>query len=122
MVKEAESNNAADEKRKEEADVRNEAEQTIFMTEKSIKDLGDKIDKKDKEKAEKEIEDLKEALKKDNIDDIKTKKEKLNESAMALGAKVYEELSKQAQTENKEEDKKDDKKDKNVKDAEYEEK
>ena len=122
MVKEAESNKAADEKRKEEADVRNEAEQTIFMTEKSIKDLGDKIDKKDKEKAEKEIEDLKEALKKDNIDDIKTKKEKLNESAMALGAKVYEELSKQAQTENKEEDKKDDKKDKNVKDAEYEEK
>jgi len=119
MVKEAESNKAADEKRKEEADVRNEAEQTIFMTEKSLKDLGDKVDKKDKEKAENEIKDLKEALKKDDIENIKAKKDKLNESAMALGAKLYEEAAKKAQ-ENKGEETASTNDD--VKDAEYEEK
>ena len=120
MVKEAEANREADEKRKAEADIKNEAEQLIFMTEKSIKDLGDKIDSKDKEKAETEIKELKEALEKDNLDDIKTKKEKLNETAMAFATKVYEEAAKQAQAENKdntESNKKDD-----VQDAEFEKK
>ena len=115
MVKEAEANKEADEKRKNAADTKNEAEQTIFMTEKAIKDLGDKIDKKDKEKAEKEIKELKDALTKDDIDDIKKKTEKLNESAMALGAKLYE----QANAENASSD---ENKDDNIKDAEYEEK
>ena len=119
MVKEAESNKAADEKRKEEADTRNEAEQTIFMTEKSIKDLGDKVDEKDKEEAEELIKDLKKALEKDDIEDIKEKKDKLNEKAMALGAKVYEEMAKAAQANQAEGS---DDKDSNVKDAEYEEK
>ncbi len=119
MVKEAEENKAADEKRKEAADAKNEAEQAIFMTEKSIKELGDKIDKKEKSKAEDAIKDLKKALEKDDIDDIKKKTEKLNESAMALGAKVYEEASKNAEAskDNDDSSKKDD-----VKDAEYEEK
>ena len=120
MVKEAEENKQADEKRKEEADARNEAEQTIFMTEKSIKELGDKAPKDEKEKAEKRIKELKEALEKDNIEDIKKKTEALSESAMALGAKVYEEASKN-QAETKEEAS-EDKKDDNIKDAEYEEK
>ena len=123
MVKEAESNKAADEKRKEEADIRNEAEQTIFMTEKSIKDLGDKVDDKDKKEAEELIDDLKKALEKETIDDIKVKKDKLNEKAMALGAKVYEEMAKAAQAnQNSDDTSKEDDKDSNVKDAEYEEK
>ncbi len=117
MVKEAEENKAADEKRKEEADVKNEAEQTIFMTEKSLKELGDKASEKEKDKAEKAIKELKEALEKEDIEDIKKKTENLNESAMALGAKLYEEAAKKAEAENKEENKDD-----NVKDAEYEEK
>ncbi len=119
MVKEAEANREADEKKKAEADLKNEAEQLIFMTEKSIKDLGDKVDAKDKEKAEAEIKELKEALEKDNIDDIKAKKEALNETAMALATKVYEETAKANQntTENKETDSKD-----NVQDADFEEK
>ena len=118
MVKEAEANREADEKKKEEADLKNEAEQLVFMTEKSIKDLGDKIDSKDKEKAESEIKDLKEALEKNNLEDIKAKKEKLQETAMAFATKVYEEAAK-AQQENttQEEPKKDD-----VQDAEFEEK
>ncbi|MEG2322568.1 MAG: molecular chaperone DnaK [Bacilli bacterium] len=116
MVKEAEANKEADTKRKEEADLRNEAEQLIFMTEKSLKDLDDKVDSKDKEKAEQEIKELKEALEKENIEAIKTKKEALNETAMAFATKVYEEASKKASEETKE-DKKDD-----VQDAKFEEK
>ena len=130
MVKEAEENREADEKRKEEADARNDAEQMIFATEKAIKDLGDKVDSKDKEKAEEQIKDLKEALEKDDIEDIKSKTEKLNESAMALATKVYEEAAKQQQAETAEEeveDKKESKKSKkskkdDVMDADYEEK
>ena len=121
MVKEAEANKAADEKRKEEADVKNEAEQMIFATQKSIKDLGDKVDEKDKKQAEDLIKDLEEALKKDDLDDIKAKKDKLQEKAMELGAKVYEEAAKKAQ-EAQNNDGSSDKKDKDVKDAEYEEK
>ena len=124
MVKEAEANKAADEKRKEEADVKNEAEQMIFATEKAIKDLGDKLDDKDKKQAEDLVKDLEEALKKDDLDDIKAKKDKLQEKAMELGAKVYEEAAKKAQAEQASNEKSDDKdsKDKDVKDAEYEEK
>ena len=120
MVKEAESNKAADEKRKDEADTRNEAEQTIFMTEKAIKDLGDKVDKDDKKESEKLIKDLKKALEKDDFDKIKELKDKLNEKAMALGAKVYEEMAKNNQTEESSSNDSDSKS--NVKDAEYEEK
>lgn len=124
MVKEAEANKEADEKRKEEADLRNESEQMIFSTEKSIKDLEDKIDKNDKEKAEQQIKELKEALEKDDLEDIKKKKEALSETAMAFATKIYEEAAKQAQTEQPET--KEDKKDKDSKDdvidAEYEEK
>ncbi len=122
MVKEAEANKEADEKRKEEADLKNEAEQLVFMTEKSIKDLGDKVSNEDKEKAEKEIKELKEALEKGEIEEIKTKKEALNETAMALATKVYEEAAKKAQeetgnSEEGQETKKDD-----AIDAEFEEK
>ena len=127
MVKEAEENREADEKKKNEADARNEAEQMIFATEKAIKDLGDKVDSKDKEKAEEQIKDLKEALEKDDIEDIKSKTQKLNESAMALATKVYEEAAKEQQAKEDSEEKSSDKEDKkskkdDVMDADYEEK
>ena len=124
MVKEAEANKEADNKRKEEADVKNEAEQMIFQTEKAIKDLGDKADKKDKEKAEKEIKELREALDKNDIEDIKKKKDALSETAMAMATKVYEEAAKEAQANqaNAENTDTSSKKDDNVQDAEYEEK
>ena len=124
MVKEAEANKEADAKKKESADVRNEAEQAIFQTEKAIKDLGDKIDSKDKEKAEEEIKDLKKALEGEDIEDIKSKKDKLMETAMAFATKVYEEASKNQSantTESTDEETTKSKKD-NVVDAEYEEK
>ena len=97
MVKEAEANREADQKRKEEADLKNEAEQLVNQTEKSLKDLGDKVSSADKEKAEGQIKDLKEALEKGNIDDIKTKKDALQETAMAFAQKVYEDIAKAQQ-------------------------
>ncbi len=122
MVKEAEANREADQKRKEEADLKNEAEQLINQTEKSIKDLGDKVNSADKEKAEKEVKELKEALEKNNIDDIKTKKDALQETAMAMATKVYEEAAKTAQAnEQTETSESTDKKDDAI-DAEFEEK
>ncbi len=123
MVKEAEANKEADNKRKEEADLKNDAEQLVFQTEKSIKDLGDKIEASDKEKAEKQIKELKEALEKDNLDDIKTKKDALQETAISFATKVYENIQKEAaskQADENNDSSSDDSSD--VKDAEYEEK
>ena len=129
MVKEAEENKEKDEKRKEEADLRNDAEQLVFQTEKSIKDLKDKITDKEKEEAEELVEDLKKALEKDDLDDIKEKKEKLEEKAMALATKVYENINKEnSESEPVEEDEEEPKKkgkkkkDDDVEEAEYEEK
>ena len=125
MVKEAEANKEEDNKRKEEAELRNDAEQLVFQTEKSLKDLGDKVDKKEKEEAEDLIKEVREALDKNDIDEIKEKKEKLQEKAMALATKVYENIQKEQQANNTEEsDSKKDKKSKDddVKEADYEEK
>ena len=124
MMKEAEANKEADEKRKESAEVKNDAEQMIFATEKSLKDLGDKVSSEDKEKAENKIKELREALNGDDIEAIKTKKDALSETAMAFATKVYEEAAKAQQENNTEtasEDKKEDKKDDAI-DAEFEEK
>lgn len=118
MVKEAEANKEADNKRKEEADSRNEAEQTIFATEKAIKDLGDKCDAELKSKAEKQIEELKEELNKNNIENIKNCTKALNETAMSLATKVYEQAQNANNTQTEETTEKKD----GVVDAEYEEK
>ena len=115
MRKEAEENKEADEKRKEEAEIRNEAEQMVFQTEKAIKDLGDKADKKEIEEAEDLIKDLKKALEDGDIDKIKEEKEKLQEKAMALATKVYEQAAKEHQEEATEEESKEEKKDKKKK-------
>ncbi len=97
MVKEAEANKAADEKRKEEADTRNEADQTIFATEKAIKDLGEKLTDAEKKEVEDLISDLKKSMEGSDIEDIKNKTKALNEKAMGLASRVYEEAAKQNQ-------------------------
>ena len=121
MMKEAEANKEADEKRKEEAEIRNEADSMIFQTEKAIKDLGDKVDSKDKEEAEDKIANLKKALESDDIDDIKKANEELKEKAMSLATKVYEEAAKANQASQEDTDESNDKHD-NVQEASYEEK
>ena len=125
MMKEAEANKEKDEKAKELADAKNDAEQVIFMTEKAIKDLGDKVSDSDKKEAEKLIEKVKKAIEKENVEDIKESKDKLLEKANAFAQKVYEEAAKNNQnTSDTSEDTKEseDKKDDNVVDADYEEK
>ena len=123
MMKEAEANKEADAKRKEEADLKNDSEQLIFQTEKAIKDLGDKVDSKEKEEAEDLIKDLKAALEKNDLDEVKEKKEKLQEKAMALATKVYENIQKEEASKANTSDTSDNsKKDDDVTEAEYEEK
>ena len=125
MMKEAEKNKEADAKKKEVADAKNDAEQVIFMTEKAIKDLGDKVSDSDKKEAEDLINDTKKALEGEDAEAINKAKDKLLEKANALASKVYEEAAKNQNatnentTENKEEDKKSND---DVVDAEYEEK
>ncbi len=119
MVKEAEANKEADEKKKAESDARNEADSMILATDRALEDLGDKVDEKDKDEALKLKEELEEALKGDDIDEIKEKTEKLNKKAMELAAKVYEQGAKE-KAESKEEKSKDD--DDDAEEATYEEK
>lgn len=97
MMKEAEANKEADEKRKEMADAKNEAEQAIFAAEGAIRDLGDKLSDDEKTTVEDLIKDVKEALEKEDasLDDIKDKTSKLQEKAMELAGKVYESAAKE---------------------------
>ena len=122
MMKEAEANKEADKKKKEEADLRNDAEQMIFQSEKALKDLGDKVDNKEKEEVENIVKELKEALEKNDMDKVKTIKENLQEKAMNLSAKVYEQAAKEQQENSSNETANDDSKKDDVQDAEYEEK
>jgi molecular chaperone DnaK len=125
MMKEAEANKEADEKRKAEVEIRNNADALIFNTEKALEDLGDAASSDDKEKATKALDALKESLKGTDADDIKKKSEELEKITMDLGSKVYEKAAKEAQAkegtqaENKGET---EKKDDNVEEAHFEEK
>ncbi|WP_144511138.1 molecular chaperone DnaK [Bacillus sp. FJAT-22090] len=96
MVKEAEANAEADKVRKEEAEVKNEADQLVFMTEKTLKDLEDKVSDDEKKSAEDAKEELKAALEAGNLEEIKTKKDKLNEIVQQLTMKLYEQAQAEA--------------------------
>ena len=126
MMKEAEANKEADNKKKEEADAKNDAEQVVLMTEKALKDLGDKVSSKEKEETEKLIEKTKKALEGSDVEEIKKAKDELLTKANELATKVYEEAAK-ANANNKEEPKESEEKsnkksDDDVVDAEFEEK
>lgn len=123
MRKEAEANKEADDKRKALAEAKNEADATIFQTEKSLKDLEGKVSEDDKKAAEDKIAELRNVMNSDNVDDIKAKTKELNDVAMKYAEKVYEEAAKQNQNASTGDantatnDSKDD-----VKEAKYEEK
>ena len=118
MIKEAEENAEADAKRKEEADLRNEADQLVFQVDKTITDLGDQITEDEKKSVTDAKEELTKALKEGSIDDIKSAKEKLEGVLQPLVMKVYQQAAQQAQANNAQgEDKKDD----GVVDADFEE-
>ena len=97
-VKEAAEYEAQDKKRKEAIDARNDADSMVFQTEKALEEVGDKIDANDKAEVEADLNALKEAINRASVDqmtdaqveDIKSGKEKLMNSAQKLFAKVYE--------------------------------
>ena len=122
MVKDAEANKDADKKKRESVDVRNQADTLIHSTEKNLKEHGSKISDAEKKAIEDGSNTLKEALKGEDIDDIKKKTESLVQASMKLGEAIYK-----AQQSTKPESGKDDgkdtkeKKDDNVVDADFEE-
>ncbi|ALS78914.1 molecular chaperone DnaK [Planococcus kocurii] len=93
MIKEAEENAEADAKVKEEVEVRNEADQAVFQTDKTIADLGEVVTEEEKKQAEDARDELKAALESDNIDDIREKKDKLQEILQGLSMKAYEQAA-----------------------------
>lgn len=94
MVKEAAMNAEDDKQKREEADLRNEADQMIFMTNKAIKDLGDKVKDSEKKEAENKIKDLEKALKGSDLDAIRKAKESLEKTTQGLSERVYSEMNK----------------------------
>ncbi|PLR85888.1 molecular chaperone DnaK [Bacillus canaveralius] len=120
MVKEAEENAEADKQRKEEVELRNEADQLVFTTEKTLKDLEGKVDEAEVAKANEAKDALKQAIEKNELEEIRAKKDALQEIVQNLTVKLYEEAAKQAQAAEGSEGQEAGKAD-NVVDAEFEE-
>jgi len=97
MMKEAEENAEEDKKRREEVDLRNEADQLVFQVNKTLEDLEGKVDEAEVKKAEDARDELKTALENDDIDEIKTKRDNLNEIVQELSVKLYEQASQEQQ-------------------------
>ncbi|MDE5413863.1 molecular chaperone DnaK [Alkalihalobacterium chitinilyticum] len=124
MVKEAEANAEEDKKRREEAELRNEADHLVFTTEKTLKDLGDKVEQAEIDKANEAKDKVKTALEGTDLDAIRTAKDELQEVVQQLSTKLYEQAAQaaqQAQGEAGAEGAGAQQADENVFDAEYEE-
>jgi molecular chaperone DnaK len=89
-VKEAEKFAAEDKKRKEEVEVRNNADSLVYQTEKNLKDLGDKLNSEDKARIEAELNNVKEALKGTDTEAIKTASEELTKVFYDISGKIYQ--------------------------------
>jgi len=89
MVKDAEANAESDKKKREEVDVKNQADSLVFQVEKNIKEHGDKISSEDKSKIETDLKDLKEAIEKNDLELIKAKTQELTQSSMKMGEAMY---------------------------------
>jgi len=90
MIKEAEQNAEADKKRKEEAEIKNESEQIIFAAKKAVEDLGDEVTADEKADIEAKSKELEEALKGNDIEDIKAKKDALTKASQNVAMKAYQ--------------------------------
>ncbi|MEN6419493.1 MAG: Hsp70 family protein, partial [Clostridiaceae bacterium] len=96
-VTDAEKFAGEDKKRKEEVETRNHADQLIYTTERSLKEMGDKIDASGKEEIEKAVADLKKTLESGDVGLIKTASEHLTEVSYRVFGKVYEQAAQQQQ-------------------------
>jgi molecular chaperone DnaK len=125
MVKDAEAHSAEDEKKKKLIEARNQADTLIYSTEKSMRDLGDKLDSGLKSEIETKIEELKKVMEGEDEEAIKKATDELSQASHKLAEKLYQQQSQQgesqaggasaggAQTEGKAQD------DEDVVDAEY---
>ena len=89
MVKDAESNAAEDERKKEDIEVRNNADSLVYSTEKSMTEYGDKVSSEERDTIQSSIDKLKESLKDDNIEAIKTDTEALTQASHKLAEAMY---------------------------------
>ena len=90
MVKDAESNSAADKEKREKIDLKNQAETLIYQSEKQLSELGDKVGAEDKAKVEQFSSQLKEAVANDDTATMKTVLEQLQQALYSAGAAVYQ--------------------------------
>jgi len=119
MVDEAEENAEADKERREEVDLRNEADQLVFQVDKTLKDLEGKVDQEEVTKAETARDELKTALEGDDTEEIKTKRDALSEVVQELSVKLYEQAASEQQASDDGDSSNDDEDD--VVDADFEE-
>ncbi len=118
MIKDAEMNAEADEKKREEAELRNDSEHMIFATEKALEDLED-VSEEEKKNIEEKVEELRELLKGEDLEAIKKVKDELQELSMKLAEKAYQKAAEAQQAEASNEG---NEADEGVIDAEFEEK
>lgn len=114
MIREAEENAEADRRRKEEADLRNEADQAMFTVKKAVDDLGSEVTEKEKKEIEEKTEALKKALEGKDLDEIRRRKDELLKASQGIATRAYQKA--QQQQSQKTNDKKDDD---NVVEAEF---
>ena len=120
MMKEAEMHAEEDNKRKEMVEVKNSADQLVYTTEKTIKDLGDKVDQAEVDKANEAKEKVKKALESNNVDEIKAATEELTQIVQQLSVKLYEQAAQAQQAAQGQEPEQGAAKKDNVVDADYE--
>ncbi|MDD2666463.1 MAG: molecular chaperone DnaK [Methanocellales archaeon] len=101
MVREAEEHAEEDRRKKEEVEIRNNADAIVYSTEKAIEEVGDKLDKEKLEKTKKAVEEVKESLKGDDIEKIKKSTEELAKKSQELFAAMYAEAAKKREGEQK---------------------
>ncbi len=95
MMNEAKANEEADQKKKAEVDLRNDVDQLIFSSEKTLEDVGDKLPDTDKKAVEEALTSLKSAKEADDLDQMKEKKEALEKVAQELAVKLYQQAAPQ---------------------------
>lgn len=94
MVKDAESHESEDKKKKEEVETKNQADTLIYTTEKTLKDYGDKVGEDEREKIKKALEALKDSLKDGSTEDLKRKMEELTTASYKIAEAMYKDAGK----------------------------
>lgn len=119
-IKDAERYAEEDKKRKEAVEARNNADSLVYATEKTLKELGDKLSQADKDAIQAEIDAVKKALEGNDVDTIKSATEKLSQVSQEVFGKIYQQQAQQQQAGGGQQNQSSGYKDDNVVDADYE--